>query len=650
MSMFRGMGRALSLALVFCLTAPAASADEAADRCGADKLKAAGRLGQSVFGCEATAARRGEPLDAACVSTADGKMADSFTRAEDRGGCATEGDAAAVSASVEADTAAIVAALAPDPDQAARICASSKMKAAGKHYAALLTCWFKSARRSEGPDPACLDRASQKLTSAFAKAESKGGCTTSGDASAIAVDNDAAVLAEAASLSPVCGDGVVGPDQECEQAADAACPGSCSATCACDFPPVCGDGVAELPEECDDSNLDDLDGCSSTCQLEDSSALCDGVATTPGTALDAVLVSDAIDQPVHAAAPRLDPARLFVVERPGRIRIVELATDTLRPAAFLDIANQVTTAGEGGLLSVAFHPDFENNRRFFVNYTNLAGDTTIARYEASLGDPNVADESTERILLVIDQPFSNHNGGQIAFGPDGYLYVGMGDGGGGGDPLETAQDDSSLLGKMLRLDVDVDVPPYHAVPVTNPGYVDGSGSLELIWAKGLRNPWRFSFDRATGDALIADVGQSELEEVDFQSGASTGGENYGWDIFEGSACYEPAPAPTCPVPPTGFTMPIHEYSHASGCSITGGFVYRGCAVPDLAGTYFYSDFCSARVRTFTVGGGTPSAHQDRTGDLTSTGVSFDGVLSFGEDARGELYIADFSGLYRIVPE
>lgn len=650
MSTIRGMGGALSFALVFGLVIPAAFADEAADRCGADKLKAAGRFGQAVLGCEAKAARAGESVDAACVSAAAGNITESFTRAEGRGGCATVDDAAAVAVSVEADAAGIAAALAPDPVDAARICASSKMKAAGKHYSATLLCWFKSAKQSEGPDPTCLDRATQKLTIAFTKAESKGGCTTTGDSPDIAVEATAAILARAASISPVCGDGVVGPDQECELTADAACPGLCNAACACEFPPECGDGVAELPEECDDSNLDDLDGCSSTCELEDASSLCDGVATSPGTALDAVLVSDAIDQPIHAAAPRLDPARLFVVERPGRIRIVELSTDALRPTAFLDIADEVNTAGEGGLLSMAFHPDYENNRRFFVNYTNLDGDTTIARYEASVGDPNVVDEASARVLLVIDQPFSNHNGGQIAFGADGYLYVGMGDGGGGGDPLETAQDDSSLLGKMLRLDVDVDVPPYHAVPVTNPGYVDGSSSLELIWAKGLRNPWRFSFDRATGDALIADVGQSALEEVDFQSGASTGGENYGWDIFEGSQCFEPDPAPTCPVPPTGFTMPIHEYSHASGCSITGGFVYRGCAVPALAGAYFHSDFCSARVRTFTVGGGTPSAHQDRTGDLTSTGVSFDGVLSFGEDARGELYIADFSGLYRIVPE
>jgi hypothetical protein len=229
----------------------------------------------------------------------------------------------------------------------------------------------------------------------------------------------------------------------------------------------------------------------------------------------------------------------------------------------------------------------------------------------------------------------------------------MGDGGGGGDPLEAGQDDTTLLAKMLRLDVDVETPPYHAVPPSNPNA--GAGTpLGLIWAKGLRNPWRFSFDRATGDLYIADVGQSAAEEVDYQPAASTGGENYGWDIFEGSLCYEPLPLfPVCPSPPTGYTMPVLEYGHVFfACSITGGFVYQGCRLPDLRGTYFYADLCADFIRTFQgVSGGMAQNLADRTADLApGGGVTIDTITSFGEDARGELYIADYTGeIFMIVP-
>lgn len=470
-----------------------------------------------------------------------------------------------------------------------------------------------------------------------------------GDTDDIAAIDDDGVVAVVAAVSPLCGDEVTGPTNTCDGSDDTTCPGLCNASCGCDVAPDCGNGVAEYPEECDDGGVVSLDGCSATCVLEDLSARCVGVASSAGTDLDAVVVTSAVDQPVYATSPPLDPRRLFVVERPGRIRIVDLNGDVLAATPYLNIANQVSESGEGGLLSMAFHPDFETNGWFFVNYTNNSGDTVIARFEASDPDDATVNSSSQRVLLVINQPYENHNGGQIAFGADGYLYVGMGDGGGGGDPDETAQDDSSLLGKMLRIDVDVASSPYYAVPVTNPGYIDGSSELELIWAKGLRNPWRFSFDLVTGDLWIGDVGQEIREEIDFQSAASTGGENYGWDIFESDLCYEPDPAPSCPGPPyTGFTMPVHDYTHSEGCSISGGFVYRGCAMPDLADTYFYSDYCGGFVRTFEANGGVPQNHDDVSTDLTPVGASIGSIVSYGQDARGELYIMDLQRVFRIV--
>jgi hypothetical protein len=416
----------------------------------------------------------------------------------------------------------------------------------------------------------------------------------------------------------------------------------------CGGPAVCGDGLAQGSEECDDGNTGGGDGCSGSCQLENAGALCAGVPAASGTALDSVRVASGLSQPTHITAPRLDPRRVFVVEQPGRIRIIK--DGTLLGPPFLDIEDRVSCCGERGLLSLAFHPDYEANGRFFVNYTDNAGDTVLARYQVS-GNPDVADDTSEQILLTIEQPFANHNGGQIAFGPDGHLYCGMGDGGSGGDPLEAGQDDATLLGKMLRLDVAVESAPYYAVPPSNPN--PGAGDpLGLIWAKGLRNPWRFSFDRGTGDLYVADVGQGSWEEVNVVAAGSTGGENYGWDIFEGTSCFEPDPLPDCPDPPVGFTAPVLEYSHGQGCSVTGGFVYRGCRMPDLHGTYFYADYCTAFVRTFAgVVGGSAQNPQDRTADVApGGGLSIDNVTSFGEDARGELYIADQGGeIFKIVP-
>jgi glucose/arabinose dehydrogenase len=384
-----------------------------------------------------------------------------------------------------------------------------------------------------------------------------------------------------------------------------------------------------------------LDGCPATG--------CDGVPSFPGVAPTTVLLTDAVSLPVHVTAPRRDTQRVFIVEQSGRIRIFK--DGGLLETPFLAIEPRVSCCGERGLLSVAFHPDYASNGRFFVNYTNIAGDTVIARYHVG-DDPDRADPDSEQILITIAQPYANHNGGQLAFGPDGYLYAGLGDGGLRADPQETAQDDGSLLGKLLRFDVDVEERPYYAVPPTNPRAGEGA-RLGLIWAKGLRNPWRFSFDRATGDLYIADVGQDRFEEIDVQPAASSGGENYGWDIFEGNACFEPAPFPECPdqLPPD-FTPPVLQYGRSGGCSITGGFVYRGCALPDLHGEYFFSDYCTAFLQTFRLVDGVATDLKDRTAELAPNGdgEAIASVSSFGEDARGELYITDLGGqVYKVVP-
>jgi cysteine-rich repeat protein len=410
----------------------------------------------------------------------------------------------------------------------------------------------------------------------------------------------------------------------------------------------CGDGVAGAGEECDDGNSASGDGCSATCTLEPGGNPCAGVTSFPGNAPSTVLVTDAVALPVHVSAPPLDPHRVFIIEQRGRIRIVR--DGVLLPDPFLAIENRVSCCGERGLLGLAFHPDFETNGRFFVDYTNTAGDTVIARYQVGT-DPDRVAATSERILLTIDQPFSNHNGGQVAFGPDGYLYIGMGDGGSGGDPRENAQSDGTLLGKLLRVDVDVDEPPYYRVPPDNPNAGRGA-PLGLIWSKGLRNPWRFSFDRATSDLYIADVGQGDIEEIDFQPASSAGGENYGWDIFEGTECYEPDPFPTCPDPPVGFVHPLFEYPHSDGrCSVTGGFVYRGCALPDLHGQYFFADYCTRYLQSFALVDGVVTGMQDRSAALAPGGGRLiNNVTSFGEDARGELYIADYDGeVYKVVP-
>jgi hypothetical protein len=408
-------------------------------------------------------------------------------------------------------------------------------------------------------------------------------------------------------------------------------------------------------EECDDGNTISGDGCSVSCQLERGGDPCAGVIPSDDSTLDAVRIASGLTRPIGIAADGRDPRRLYVLEARGTVLL--LLDGVLQPSPFLEFpAGKVGGGGEQGLLGLAFHPDYEDNGIFFVNYTRANGDTVISRLRRNPLDPDDALESSEEVLLVVAQPFSNHNGGHLAFGPDDYLYIGLGDGGGGGDPLEAAQSDTTVLGKMLRMDVDSPSPPHaYGIPATNPNAAAGF-PLGLIWAKGLRNPWRYSFDRANGDLYIADVGQGVREEVSVQPASSTGGENYGWDIFEGTSCHEPAPFPACPNPPLGFTVPVHEYAHSgpapTGCSITGGVVYRGCSMPNLHGSYFYADFCSNFVRSFEWTGG-PGVANDRdwTADLApGGGIAINSISSFGEDARGELYIVDIGGeVFRIVP-
>ena len=343
-------------------------------------------------------------------------------------------------------------------------------------------------------------------------------------------------------------------------------------------------------------------------------------------------VAQGLTSPVYVTAPAGD-ARLFVVEQPGRIRIVQ--GGQLLTTPFLDIASRVSSGGERGLLSVAFHPQYAANGFLFVNFTNLGGDTRIERFTVS-ADRNVANPASSKLILTIAQPFANHNGGLNLFGPDGMLYIGMGDGGSAGDPLGHGQNRNTLLGALLRIDIDRGDP--YTIPANNP-YVGQTGARGEIWAIGLRNPWRFSFDTESGLLFVADVGQNRLEEVNVVQ-ASRPGVNYGWNIMEGSSCYNAA---TCLR--DGLHLPAFEYDHSGGaCSVTGGFVYRGkLNSPAIAGHYFYSDFCAAGLRSFRVVNG--SAVDYHTWDVGNTGS----VTSFGQDGAGELYFTTINGrVYRIV--
>ena len=352
--------------------------------------------------------------------------------------------------------------------------------------------------------------------------------------------------------------------------------------------------------------------------------------------LSARRVVSGLSQPLDLQSVPEDPERLYVVEQGGRIRVVR--NGQLQPAPFLDISVQLSSGGERGLLGLAFHPQFATNRRFFVNYTRRAsGATVIAEFRAASADE--ADAGSERQFLLVPQPFANHNGGGVVFGDDGFLYVALGDGGSGGDPLGNGQSLDTFLGKILRIDVDAGAP--YAVPFDNP-FVSTPGALPEIWAYGLRNPFRIAFHRATGDLYIGDVGQGSFEEIDIGLASRGGGENYGWNVTEGFACYSPASG--CDA--TGLTPPVLAYSHAEGCSVTGGVVYAGCRMPDLVGTYFYGDFCTAFVRSFRLVGGEAAEHRDWTSGLGG----IDQITSFGTDAGGEVYVVDRDGeVYRLEP-
>jgi glucose/arabinose dehydrogenase len=342
-------------------------------------------------------------------------------------------------------------------------------------------------------------------------------------------------------------------------------------------------------------------------------------------------VARGLDAPVFVTAPRGD-ARLFVVEQPGRIRVVE--NGQLLAAPFLDLTSRVGYGGERGLLGLAFHPSYATNGLFFVNYTDRGGDTRVERYRVSTTDRNRADAGTSLLLLAVAQPFSNHNGGMLAFGPDGKLYVALGDGGSAGDPQGNGQNLGTLLGKLLRLDVDVGSP--YSVPRDNP-FAARAGARTEIWAYGLRNPWRFAFDPPSNRIYIADVGQGRREEIDVARD-SEGGINWGWNVMEGSDCYTGSSCRR-----DDLRVPVAEYDHGSdgGCSITGGYVYRG-SIAAIRGHYFYADYCRGWVR---------SLRLDAAGVVVERKEWSVGALasptSFGLDAAGELYVTSGEGrVYR----
>jgi glucose/arabinose dehydrogenase len=335
-------------------------------------------------------------------------------------------------------------------------------------------------------------------------------------------------------------------------------------------------------------------------------------------------IASGLSSPVYVAAPSSD-ARLFVVEQPGRIRLIE--NGQLLATPFLDISSRVSTGGERGMFSVAFHPQYRTNGFFYVYFTGPSGELRIERFTVS-SNANQANPSSAKVILTVVHPRQNYNGGLALFGPDGMLYLGLGDGGGGGDPDLNGQNQTTLPGKILRIDVSTGDP--YSIPSGNP-FAGRTDASQEIWAMGLRNPWRFAFDQSAGTLYVADVGQGAREEVNVVT-ATRAAVNYGWNVLEGSQCFV---SPGCSV--KGFELPILEYGHENGqCSITGGFVYRGAAIPELAGTYFYADYCAGWVKSFRYNG---SASDKRDWSLGSIGF----ITSFGEDSNRELYLTSSNG-------
>jgi glucose/arabinose dehydrogenase len=336
------------------------------------------------------------------------------------------------------------------------------------------------------------------------------------------------------------------------------------------------------------------------------------------------------DSPVYATAPPGDRRRLFVVEQTGRIRV--LVGGKRRSKPFLNLSGDIVSGGEQGLLSMAFAPDYAKSGRFYVDFTDRNGDTRVQEFQRSKGNPDRANKGSRRQILFVNQPYPNHNGGLVLFGPDGYLYVGMGDGGSAGDPQNRAQNLNSLLGKLLRIDPR---PGASLSPSSNP-FV-GKSRGDEIYAYGLRNPWRFSFDRKTGDLYIGDVGQDSREEIDYAGRGTGAGRDYGWSCFEGKRRYDRSR--NCPNP----TPPVLDYGRAGGeCSVTGGVVVRDSRLA-LAGRYVYGDFCTGVLRSFRIVGG------KATGDRR-TGLKVSQLSSFGEDARGRVYATSLDGpVYRLTP-
>ena len=365
----------------------------------------------------------------------------------------------------------------------------------------------------------------------------------------------------------------------------------------------------------------------------------DAVPAAPDEAsVTLVPYASGFDRPLYLTHAGDGSGRLFVVEQSGSVWIVTDGQKSATP--FLDVSDLISPSvfgggyTEQGLLGLAFAPDYATSGRFYINYTDTNGNTVVARYSVSAHDPNAADPASAVTILTQEQPYPNHNGGQLAFGADGYLYIALGDGGAGGDPENRAQNLGMWLGKILRIDVSGEG---YTLPDDNP-FVGIEGALPEIWAYGLRNPWRFSFDTATNDLYIGDVGQGEWEEIDFQPADSTGGENYGWRPLEGTHPYNDEPAPQNAV------MPVAEYSHSEGISVSAGYVYRGTLLPDLVGVYFYGDFGSGTIW---------SLYRDANGAWQNTVFkqnTGNAISSFGQDENGELYLVNYNGtILRLEP-